>query len=185
VNRGTAFSVNKVCLHWYGTCQGSVYIVNSPSEWCQCDCSSGKYGTAADMDFVVQILMENGADVSARDGKYGRAAVCSASHSTVQLLIQHGANVNAQSGRYDKQLFRLLYMQVAFPLSDLLSRTGLMQVYYCFLIIWFLRILMQILSEKKIESRIGYYTPSKISQCCSCVIFLLKWSKLGISVAVG
>jgi hypothetical protein len=100
---------------------------------------------------MVQILMENGADVSARGGEYGRAAVCSASHSTVQLLIQYGANISAQSGGYDKQLFRLLYMEVAFPLSDFLSRTGLMQV-YCFLIIWFLRVLVQILSKKKIES---------------------------------
>jgi hypothetical protein len=67
---------------------------------------------AAHMDLVVQILVENGADVSARGGEYGRAAVCSASHSTVQLLTQHGANINAQSGGYDKQLFRLLYMEV-------------------------------------------------------------------------
>jgi hypothetical protein len=66
-------------------------------------------------------------------------------HIPQLLLIQYGANINTQSGGYDKKLFRLLYMEVTLPLSDFLSRTGLMQV-YCFLIIWFLRVLMQILS---------------------------------------
>lgn len=51
---------------------------------------------------VVQMLLENGADINAQGGEYGNAllgAVCGGHETVIQMLLEEGADVNAQ-GRY-------------------------------------------------------------------------------------
>ena len=56
---------------------------------------------------VVQLLLENGADVNARGGYFGNALQAAAhehSKKVVQLLLENGADVNAQGGIHSTAL---------------------------------------------------------------------------------
>jgi hypothetical protein len=65
------------------------------------------YASFAGLVGTVQLLLENGANVSAQGGKYGNAlqAACEGGYEKiVQILIDQGANVNAQAGSYGNAL---------------------------------------------------------------------------------
>jgi ankyrin repeat protein len=52
---------------------------------------------------VIQLLLENGADVSAQGGAYGNALEAASDggyEAVIQLLLENGADVNAQGGTY-------------------------------------------------------------------------------------
>ncbi|KAJ5982454.1 hypothetical protein N7451_012554 [Penicillium sp. IBT 35674x] len=56
---------------------------------------------------IVQLLLENGAEVNAQGGKFGNAlqAASSGGHDKiVQLLLENGAEVNAQGGKFGNAL---------------------------------------------------------------------------------
>jgi ankyrin repeat protein len=57
---------------------------------------------------IISILLEKGADVNSRGGRYGNPlqAACrsGAEISAIQLLLRHGADVNAQGGKYGTAL---------------------------------------------------------------------------------
>ena len=80
----------------------------------------GVYGTALRAasikghEAIVALLLENGADVNARDGynsRYNGNALYAASseghHAVVALLLEKGANVNAQDGDYGSALYEI------------------------------------------------------------------------------
>ena len=61
---------------------------------------------------VVQLLLENGAEVNAQGGFYGTALQVAASHrseTVVQLLLEGGAEVNAEVGLYGSALQAAAY----------------------------------------------------------------------------
>jgi ankyrin repeat protein len=66
-----------------------------------------------DSEKVVEILLENGADVNAQGGYYGNA-LQAASHigneKVVKMLLQYGANVNVQGGYYGNALQAASYL---------------------------------------------------------------------------
>ncbi|KIK64486.1 hypothetical protein GYMLUDRAFT_415104 [Collybiopsis luxurians FD-317 M1] len=53
---------------------------------------------------VVQLLLENGADVNAQGGFYGNALQAAENEAVVKLLLEYGADVNAQGGFYGNVL---------------------------------------------------------------------------------
>src|ERR1700722_16401845 len=58
-------------------------------------------------EMVVQLLLDNGAEVNAQGGYYGnalQAASIRGHEKVVQLLLDNGAEVNAQGGRYGNAL---------------------------------------------------------------------------------
>ncbi|KAL2046066.1 hypothetical protein N7G274_001513 [Stereocaulon virgatum] len=72
-----------------------------------------KYGTllqaasSGGHNFIVQMLLEKGADVNAQGGLYGnalQAASYKGHDQLVQMLLEKGADVNAQGGRYGNAL---------------------------------------------------------------------------------
>ena len=74
---------------------------------------SGKYGTvlqaAAYIDRVtmMELLLENGAEVNAQGGKYGNALQAAAYNGHVtalKSLLKNGADINAQGGQYGNAL---------------------------------------------------------------------------------
>jgi ankyrin repeat protein len=61
---------------------------------------------------IVQLLLEQGANVDAQGGRYGNAlqAACYAGHyEIVQTLLEQGANVDARGGRYGNALQAACY----------------------------------------------------------------------------
>ncbi|CAG8135010.1 unnamed protein product [Penicillium nalgiovense] len=56
---------------------------------------------------VVQLLLDRGADVNTRGGKYGNTLQAASSYSNemvVQLLLDRGADVNTRGGKYGNTL---------------------------------------------------------------------------------
>jgi ankyrin repeat protein len=76
------------------------------------DMREKKYNTYRDrIANNVRVLLEHGADVTARDDTYStplHLASSSDSPETVELLIGHGASVNAQDGNHNTPLFLAL-----------------------------------------------------------------------------
>jgi ankyrin repeat protein len=55
----------------------------------------------------VKLLLENGAEVNAKGGKYGnalQAASLKDNEAIVKLLLENGAEVNAEGGEYGNAL---------------------------------------------------------------------------------
>jgi hypothetical protein len=62
--------------------------------------------------FIVQLLIEKGANLTAQGGYYGtalQAAACEGHNSMVQLLINEGADVDAQGGHFGTALQAAAY----------------------------------------------------------------------------
>lgn len=78
------------------------------------ECSlGGRFGNALQAaawwgdESVVQLLLDNGANINAQGGWYGnalQAAAFDGNESVVQLLLDKGANINAQGGEYGNAL---------------------------------------------------------------------------------
>jgi hypothetical protein len=77
------------------------------------DIKGGVYGNALQAASyhghgeIVQILIDNGADVNAQGGRHGNAlyaASLNGHEKVVQMLLDNGAEVNAQGGRYSNAL---------------------------------------------------------------------------------
>ena len=65
------------------------------------------YGSLAGVTELVRLLLENGADVNAQEGRYGNAlhaASLGGYVAVVQLLLNKGADVNAKGGYYGSAL---------------------------------------------------------------------------------
>lgn len=63
-------------------------------------------------DEIVEVLLENGADVNVCGGFYGRALFAAGEEghdTTVELLLQYGADISAQGGRYGNLLNTLAF----------------------------------------------------------------------------
>ncbi|KAJ5672994.1 hypothetical protein N7507_002121 [Penicillium longicatenatum] len=74
---------------------------------------AGKYGTAVQAAAlwgymeVMQILIDQGADINAQGGEYGTALQAAGSRGytkTTQFLLKHGADVNIKGGKYGTAL---------------------------------------------------------------------------------
>ena len=78
-------------------------------------------------EFVVQLLLEHGADVNAHGGHYGYALQTAASagyESIVRLLLDHGADVNASGGGHGNALYASLNGYVDQAIVKLLLDRG-------------------------------------------------------------
>jgi ankyrin repeat protein len=70
------------------------------------------YAASLGLRDLVELLLNNGANVNAQGGRYGnalQAALYNSHEAVVRLLLEKGADINAQGGQYGNALLAALY----------------------------------------------------------------------------
>ncbi|KAF5338867.1 hypothetical protein D9758_015555 [Tetrapyrgos nigripes] len=107
--------IKSLSLHLLTDTNGSCSKWFASSGWLNVIAGSASplyYASTISLSNIMQLLIEEGANINAQGGKYGTpllAAVSMQNKDTVKLLLEKGADVNAQGGNYGTPLQAALF----------------------------------------------------------------------------